>query len=138
MLGQDKALQFLKEPMSDDPKSYTRALWEQWLGEYGYEFIDEHFETDYEGPAMFVEAYVGTGVGRGSKLEDAIIEAGQSTGMSEDEARAWYEKASRPALERAQSQLAERRAGREPTPHIPGHPEAPTGRPVDSPDPTHR
>jgi hypothetical protein len=129
--------------MSVDPRSYTRALWEQWLGEYGYEFIDERWESPrYPGALgaeqpVFIKAFVATGVGGDSKLEDAIINAAESTGMSGSEARAWYEEARRPALENAERQLAERRSGREPTPRTRRRDQLPTGRPPDSPKPAH-
>ena len=66
-----------------------------------------------------------TGVSRGGKLEDAIMAAAADMGMGAGEAKAWYEKARQPALERANRQLAERQAGKEPTPHTPGQPDAP-------------
>jgi hypothetical protein len=139
-LARDPSLEYIKTPMSADPKTYTRALWEQWLGAYGYEFIDENYEADPigQGPAVHVDPHVATGVGRDSKLEEAILDAATGTGMSEDEARAWYEQARRPALERANAQLAQRRAGQEPTPFKPGQPPTPTGRPEGSPGPTGR
>jgi hypothetical protein len=129
-LAQDRALKFLKEPMSTDKRAYSKALWEQWLAEYGYEFIDDHFEKDIDGGGTYTEAYVATGVGRDSKLEDAIFEAAAEMGMSKQAAKTWYEEARAPALARAQRQVAERRAGLEPTPHVPGQPDAPTGRPA--------
>jgi hypothetical protein len=140
ILSRDRSLQYIKTPMSADPKSYTRALWEQWLGAYGYEFIDEHYEADpaAEGPSLHVDPFVATGVGRDSKLEEAILDAATNTGMSAAEARAWYEQARQPALERVNAQLAQRRAGQEPTPFVPGQPPTPTGRPEDSPGPTGR
>lgn len=128
-LANDRALKFLKEPMSTDKRSYSKALWEQWLGEYGYEFIDDHFEKDIDGGGTYTEAYVSTGVSRDSKFEDAIFEAAAEMGMSKQAAKTWYEEARAPAYARAQRQVAERRAGKEPTPHVPGQPDAPTGRP---------
>jgi hypothetical protein len=111
LLEQSKSLQFIRSPKSADKNAYTRSLWSEWLGKHGYVFVAEHLDsrpgagmTDFE--LVDVPASIQPGVDPDSSFEEFILNAARSSGMSDAEARAWYEEARRPALEAAQKAMA--------------------------------